>query len=71
MLGSDLGDGFCERAGALFEGFKVAFLVVAFVVLPAAIEDALPFEGEAAQDGLVAVSFVFLLLVVGFGPEGF
>ena len=48
MFDSDLGDGFCEWAGALFDGFKVALLVVAFVVLPAAIEDALPFVGEAA-----------------------
>ena len=57
MLGSDLGDGFSEWAGAFFEGLKVAFFVVAFVVLPAAIEDSLPFVGKATEDGLVAVDF--------------
>ena len=52
------------------ECFEVAGFVIGFTVLPAAEEDALPFVGETAQDGLVPVALGFLLLIIGFGPQG-
>ena len=48
MLFSDFGDDFHEGAGAFFKGFEVVDFIVWLVVLPAAVEDALPFVGEAA-----------------------
>jgi len=41
------------------------------VFLPAAPEDAQPFEGEAAEDGLVTFAGAILLLVVRFRPRAF
>ena len=42
----------------LFEGGAVACVIVRFVVLPAAPEDADPFVGQAADDDSVALAFV-------------
>jgi len=50
----------------LGEGLEVAGFIVGHAVVPAAPEDAQPFEGEAAEDGLVAFAGAFLLLVVRF-----
>ena len=50
------------------KGGKVALLVVRSLVVPAAPEDADPFEGEGAQDGVVGFAGAALLVVVGVGP---
>lgn len=60
-----------ERRFSLNEGLEVAGFIVGQAVLPAAPEDAQPFEGEAAEDGLVAFAGAFLLLVVHFRPRAF
>ena len=53
---------------ALLELRQVAGFVVGRAVLPAAPEDAQPFEGEAAQDGGMAFARLFCWCVVGLGP---
>ena len=45
------------------------FFAVGDARFPEAEEDMLPFIGKAAEDALVPVAELFLLLVVGFGPE--
>ena len=52
----------------MVEGGSVAGLVIGDAVLPAAPQDADPFEGEAAEDGLVAFAGAFLPEVIGLGP---
>ena len=47
---------------------EVAILVVELTGLPASMHDADPLVGEAAEDGVVALSFLLLLKVVGLGP---
>ena len=44
---------------------EVVILIVRLSGLPAAVDDADPFVGEAAQDGVMALAFLFLLEVVG------
>ena len=44
--------------------------VVAFVILPAAKEDANPLASEGAHDGVVFVAASFLLGIVGPRPGG-
>jgi len=58
-----------DRGLALLEGHEVAGLVVGLAVVPAAPEDANPFEGQGAQDGLVGDAFGPAALVESLGPE--
>jgi len=51
------------------EGEQVVGFVVGGAVLPAFPEDADPFKGESAQDGLVAFAGALLLSVEGLGPD--
>jgi len=51
------------------EGEEVTGFVVGGAVLPALPEDADPFEGKCAQDGLMAFSGSLLLSVEGLGPD--
>ena len=53
------------------EGLDVTRFVIRGAVLPAAPEDADPFEGESAQDGLVMFAGAFSLEVIRFGPRAF
>src|SRR5207245_2498719 len=57
-----------DRGTALFELLEVFFLIVGLAFLPAAPEDAQPFESKGAQDGMVSRSFSSLPLVIRFGP---
>ena len=50
--------------------FEVAGLVVGDIIHPAFPEDADPFEGQSADDGLVAFAAFFLLGIVSGGPGG-
>ena len=54
---------------SLLEDREVAILVVELTGLPAAMDDADPIVGEAAEDGVMALSFLFLLEVVSLGPS--
>ena len=56
---------------ALIEGAEVARFVVRDAIVPAAPEDAQPFEGEAAEDGLVTFAGLLLLAVIRFSPRTF
>ena len=50
---------------------NISGFIIHLVILPTPINDALPFVGETAKNGLMTMAFVFLLLIVSFGPEGF
>jgi len=52
-------------------GSQIALLVVKNAVLPAAPEDADPFEGESPKSGLVMFTRGALLSVVRLGPSAF
>ena len=47
---------------------EVTILIVRLSGLPAAVDDADPLVGETTEDGVMAVSFLLLLEVVGLGP---
>ena len=67
----DLGASFYGvRTLAGEELFKVASLVIGGTRLPAFPEDANPFEGQGAEDDVVAFAFGFHVLVIRFGPCG-
>src|SRR5688572_19260100 len=51
-----------------FETLEVTLVVVGLAIVPAAPEDAQPFESEAADDGMVRFLALFLMEVVGAGP---
>jgi hypothetical protein len=51
------------------ELFLITCFVVGLSVLPAAKEDADPFEGEGAEGGVVAVSAGPEVFVKGLGPS--
>lgn len=57
-----------KRALSFCENRDVTVFVVGLSGLPASVDDADPFVGEAAQDGVVAVTLLFLLEVVSLGP---
>ena len=50
------------------KGLDVTGFIIRSAVLPAAPEDADPFEGEGAEGGVVAVSAGAKVVVEGFGP---
>jgi hypothetical protein len=66
-----IGIGEVEQRG-VFRGqmFEVAGLVIGDVIDPAFPEDTDPFEGQSADDGLVAFAAFFLLSVESGGPGG-
>ena len=47
---------------------KIEFFVVRSVIMPAAPEDADPFESETAQDGLTIMTGALTPTIIGFGP---
>ena len=51
------------------EGGEVVLFVVRFLIVPAPPENADPFEGEGAQDGVVRFAGLFLLMIVGLSPS--
>src|ERR1017187_10478192 len=52
-----------------FETFDVFGIVVGRAVLPAAPQDALPFEGQGAEGGLAVFAALELPLVIAAGPD--
>ena len=54
----------------MFERAQITIFVVAFVVLPAAEDDAYPFVGQCTDDGVVFVSSSFLLRIISARPGG-
>jgi hypothetical protein len=59
-----------ERGVAAAEGFKIALLGIRDLRLPAAEQDANPFEGQGAECGVVPLASGTLLEVEGFGLGG-
>ena len=53
----------------MLEMFQVGCFVIGCPALPAAIQNADPFEGETANGDLMGFAFLPLLLIVGLGPE--
>ena len=51
------------------EALEIAGFAIRCAILPAAVDDPDPFEGEGAQGLMVAIAFVQLLLVVGSCPR--
>src|SRR5689334_9136917 len=60
---------FQERRLPFLEGFEVARLVVGPLVLPAAVQDADPLEGQSAEGGVTGHAPLPGALVEGPGPE--
>ena len=54
----------------MFEHAQVTAFVVAFVILPAAEDDADPFEGQGTDDGVVLMPSGFLLRIIETCPDG-
>ena len=52
------------------EGIEIAFFAIGRAGLPAAEQDADPFEGQGSQGGVVSLAKGSLLEVQGLGPEG-
>src|SRR5215831_13538634 len=52
------------------ERLEIGGLIVRGAILPTAIENADPFEGQGAHGCLVCFALVALLLVIDLGPEG-
>src|SRR6266705_4731763 len=52
------------------ERLEIGGLIVRGAILPTAIENADPFEGQGAHGRLVCLALVALLLVIDLGPEG-
>ena len=58
----------CEYGASFDEGLHVFLFIVGGFVLPAAEQDADPFEGQGTNDGLVFFAFVSVVLHVIGGP---
>ena len=52
------------------EGIEIAFFAIGRAGLPAAEQDADPFEGERPHGGLMGFPLLALLLVIDLGPKG-
>src|SRR5215813_13600026 len=52
------------------ERLEIGRLIVREALLPTAIEDTDPFEGQGSHSRLVRFALVALLLVIDLGPEG-
>ena len=52
------------------ERLEIGRLIVRGAILPTAVENADPCEGQGAHSRLVCLALVALLLVIDFGPEG-
>ena len=57
-----------EGRAALLERAEVARFIIGDAIVPTAPEDAQPFEGEGAQDGVMRFAGTTLLVIIGVGP---